>query len=92
MFYVYVLSSQQTRWIYVGYTANLEQRLESHNSGKSTFTSHRGPWRLAYYEAYASEADAREREKRLKLHANALGLLKKRITRSLKGVGAQRWP
>ena len=88
MFYVYVLASEQTKWTYIGYTSNLKQRFESHNSGKSAYTSHRGPWRLAYYEAYTSEADAREREKALKLHANTLGLLKKRITRSLKGVGA----
>ncbi len=88
MFYVYVLASEQTKWTYIGYTTNLNQRLKSHNSGKSTYTSHRGPWRLAYYEAYASEADARDREKTLKFYANTLGLLKKRIARSLKGVGA----
>jgi len=88
MYYVYVLVSTRTKWTYVGYTNNLRRRFEEHREGRSTYTSHRGPWRLAYYEAYASKADAMEREKMLKLRANALGTLRKRIARSLESVRA----
>jgi hypothetical protein len=43
-------------------------------------------WRLAYDEAYASEADARERERRLKDYGNVKQLLRKRIMCSLQMV------
>ncbi len=89
MYYVYVLASTKTKWTYVGYYMNnLRRRFEEHQAGLSEYTSHRGPWRLAYYEAYASKADAMEREKILKLRANTLGILRKRITRSLESVRA----
>ncbi|OGE82876.1 MAG: hypothetical protein A3B10_02600 [Candidatus Doudnabacteria bacterium RIFCSPLOWO2_01_FULL_44_21] len=90
MYYVYFLVSENSKWIYVGYTVDLERRLIEHNSGtsdKSEYTKHRGPWKLVYYEAYLNEDDAKEREKHLKHHANGIGILKKRISRSLKGVG-----
>jgi len=34
--------------------------------GNSFATSHRGPWKLVYYEAYLEQADALGREKYLK--------------------------
>ena len=33
-YYVYLLSSNKTPWIYIGCTNNLEGRLEEHNEGK----------------------------------------------------------
>ena len=87
MYYVYFLASENTKWIYVGYTTDLKRRLVEHNSGLSEYTKHRGPWKIVYYEAYLDKADAQEREKALKHHANGIGILKKRISRSLKGVG-----
>lgn len=87
MYYVYVLASLKTKWLYVGYTSDLRKRFRQHNAGKSNYTRKYLPWRLVYYEAYASKLDAMEREKSLKRHAKGLSLLKKRITRSLKGEG-----
>ena len=43
----------------------------------------KGSWELKYYEAYMSEADARDRERRFKHYAQALTALKQRIKRSL---------
>jgi hypothetical protein len=43
-------------------------------------------WKLAYYEACASEADVRERERRLKDYGNVKQLLRKRIMCSLQMV------
>ena len=88
MYYVYLLASQRTKWIYVGFTNNLWRRIEEHNSGKSEYAASRGPWRLVYFEAFSSKEDAIEREQQLKRHANTLGLLRKRIARSLKGEGS----
>jgi hypothetical protein len=42
------------------------QRLRQHQHGENLATSHRGPWKLIYYEAYTEREDAEGREKFLK--------------------------
>ena len=54
-----------------------------HNNGKVLSTKLYLPWKLIYYEAYLVKDDAVKRERALKLHAKALGQLKKRIQASL---------
>ena len=66
MFYVYVLHSASDGGFYIGYSANLRKRLKDHCAGLSLATSHRGPWKLIYYEAYIEESDAVGRERYLK--------------------------
>lgn len=66
MHYVYVLQSAADQGLYIGYSENLRRRLHEHQSGLSSSTSHRGPWKLIYYEAYREELDARGREEFLK--------------------------
>jgi putative endonuclease len=83
MSYVYIIKSQKTQRIYIGYSADLKRRIGEHNSDKVFSTKNRGPWRLIYYEAFASNYDARVREKKLKYHGKALGLLKRRIKNSM---------
>ena len=63
MFYVYVLKCPKAATVYIGFSADLRQRIKQHAS----HPMHRG-WKLAYYEAYLDEKDARERERRLKHH------------------------
>ena len=76
MYYTYVLVNRRTTRLYIGYSGNLKQRVSSHQG--------RDPaWTLVYYEAYASEADARQRERDLKHHGSAWRYLKKRIQNSL---------
>ena len=62
----------------------MKRRFEEHNKGQSFATRCGRPWKLIYYEAYFSEKDVREREKKLKQHKQALGHLKKRIRYSIK--------
>ncbi len=62
MWYVYILYSQKLEKKYIGFTKNLKNRLDEHNSGKSNFTSKGGKWKLIYYEVFLSEKDAREEE------------------------------
>ncbi len=75
MYYVYVLKNKKTQDLYYGYSNNLKRRMTEHQA--------KGLWELKYYEAYMSEADARDRERRLKHYAQALTALKQRIKRSL---------
>jgi len=88
MYYVYVLKSDKHKWSYVGSASNLLKRIAQHDAGESCTTKKYLPIKLVYCEAYASKLDAEIREKRLKNHGNALGLLKKRIQNSMKeGAG-----
>jgi len=66
MHYVYVLRSATDDGLYIGYSANLRQRFAQHRRGCAFATSHRGPWKLIYYEAYLEQADALGRERYLK--------------------------
>ena len=84
MFYVYVIKSKKSNgWKYIGSTNDLWKRLEEQNKGEVFSTKNYCPLALVYYEAYASEKDAREREKQLKHFGNAYKFLIKRITNSL---------
>lgn len=84
MYYVYVLKSEKDGLLYIGSTGDLRKRLNEHNTGLNRSTKGRIPFALVYYEAYQSEKDARKRERNLKLGANALGQLKRRMVESLK--------
>jgi len=83
MYYVYLLKSQKNNRIYTGYTSDLKQRVIDHNNGKSPYTSNNRPYRLVYYEAFASKSDAQKREKSLKLRSKASAQLRKRISDSI---------
>lgn len=83
MFFVYILKSLKDNKFYIGSTSNLKRRLKEHNSGLVKSTKSRKPLKLVYFEGYASEKDARQREYNLKLRAKALRQLLKRIKESL---------
>ena len=63
---VYVLESEKNGSRYVGYTQDLMNRLEEHNSDRNTSTAGKGPWKLIYSENYSSLELAKNREKFLK--------------------------
>jgi len=70
MYFVYLIKSIKfPEQVYVGYTKNLEQRLETHNSGGSKHTKVYRPWRLQMYLAFSDEQKALAFEKYLKNHA-----------------------
>lgn len=62
MHYVYVLRSLKDSRFYVGFTADINKRVNEHNSGKVISTKSRSPFELIYYEAYKYEQDARNQE------------------------------
>jgi putative endonuclease len=84
MHYVYVLRSLSDDGLYVGYSANLRRRLVQHNEGAAFATSHRGPWKLIYYEAYLEQVDAIGRERYLK-SGGGRGFLRTQLRPYLKG-------
>ena len=67
MYSTYVLYSKTFNKIYIGYTSNLNQRLDSHNFiAKKGWTVKFRPWELFYFEEFVLKSDAIIREKELK--------------------------
>ena len=68
MFYVYLLKSISNPFkSYIGYTTNIDQRLQTHNSGGSPHTKQYIPWRLVTFIAFDNQDKALEFEKYLKV-------------------------
>ena len=82
MYYVYLIQSKVDNRFYVGYTADLKQRIIEHNASNNASTKYGVPWRLVYYEAYTAKELALSRECNLKGRGNAYHSLKKRISSS----------
>jgi len=67
MHYVYLMECADDKSWYIGYSANLRQRIDRHQKGDGARTTARKKhWLLVYYEAYKNEEDARGRERFLK--------------------------
>ena len=65
-YFVYVLLSKKDNKFYTGFTSNLNERINKHNSGEVTSTKYRTPFELVYYEGCFNQEDALHREKYLK--------------------------
>lgn len=74
MYYVYLLKDQINNTTYIGYTKNLQRRVNEHRDKKPE---------LVYYEAYRDEQDARNREIKLKERGQGIRRLKERLVNSL---------
>ncbi len=84
MYYVYLIQSKiRLKEFYLGSTNNLRRRIPEHNNKKVRPTARYAPWKLIYYEAFLSEKDARERERKLKYHGKGMSELKKRLKNSI---------
>jgi putative endonuclease len=62
MFYVYVLGSEDSRRLYIGYTADLKRRIREHGAKKTWTTKRMGAIKLIFYEAFLVKEDAQRRE------------------------------
>lgn len=66
-YYVYLIRSIKfPQTTYAGYTINIEQRLETHNSGGSIHTAKDRPWELVVCTEFKNMNCAKEFEKYLK--------------------------
>ena len=66
MFYTYVLKSLKDNDRYIGWTDDLSNRVDMHNSGLVDATKYRRPLELIYYEACLTKEKAIAREKYFK--------------------------
>ena len=67
-YFVYLIGNyRKTKLItYVGYTNNLEKRVNSHNSGTGAKFTRGKNWKLIYHEKYQTRREAMLRENYLK--------------------------
>ncbi len=78
MWFVYILKSKSSEFIYIGSTNDLERRLKEHNDLKSQSTKSYAPFEITAYVAVSTETKARELEKYFKT-GSGKAILKKRI-------------
>ena len=64
--HVYILFSRSLNRFYIGYTSNLNNRLQEHNNGESQYTSGGIPWILIWSTNKYSIFEAETLEKKLK--------------------------
>jgi putative endonuclease len=60
------MMSERDNKLYIGFTNDLEKRVEEHHKGAVASTTNRRPLKLIYYEACLNEEDALKREKYFK--------------------------
>ena len=66
MFYFYILYSESRDKYYIGYTANLDDRIKTHNSNHGGFTGRTGDWVIVYKEIFGTKEEAYARERAVK--------------------------
>ena len=66
MFYVYAIKSTLVKYIYVGLTININERLKRHNSGREKTTRSFKPYYLIFLTQVENRVKARQIEKYLK--------------------------
>ena len=78
-YYVYIIQSlSDPDSFYTGFTENLDQRLQDHNSGKNVHTSQNRPWRVKTTLAFTERQKALDFERYLKT-ASGRAFAKKRL-------------
>ena len=65
-YYIYILYSRKVDRYYVGETENIDNRLNAHLTGISTYTSMADDWKVVYSESFGSRNAAIRREKEIK--------------------------
>ena len=79
MYYVYMLKSKGNKPVtYVGYTNNLEKRVNLHNSGKGAKFTRGRKWTLIYKEKFKSKREAISREYYIKNNRSVRNKIKKK--------------
>ena len=69
-FQLYILRSKVAERFYIGVTANPEERLRRHNTGRTLSTKSYRPWEMVYQEEFNTRSEAVVREKQLKRWKN----------------------
>ena len=80
-YFVYLIGSyKNSRLItYVGYTNNLEKRIDTHNTGNGAKFTRGRIWKLMYYEKYQTKRKAIQRECYIKKNRKFRNLIKNKF-------------
>ena len=80
-FYVYMLISKinNTYYSYVGYTNDINKRLNLHNSSKGAKFTKGKKWKLAYYKKYDNKNLAMKEEYKLKKNYKLRNKIKMKV-------------
>ena len=80
-YYVYVLGSHnKAKFItYVGYTNNLNRRLNLHNTGRGAKFTKGRQWKIIYTEKFKTINEAKSREYYIKKNRKLRNLIKERF-------------
>ena len=63
MFFVYILFSKQYLKTYIGFTSNLDARINAHNHTLNKgWTKRYKPWECLYHETFSTKQEAMKRE------------------------------
>jgi putative endonuclease len=65
-YFVYAIKSAIDGRIYVGMSADVDERVKAHNRGETKSTKPYRPWKLIYKKFVGTREQARKEEKRLK--------------------------
>lgn len=76
--FVYVLWNKKRKRTYVGWTLDLERRVEQHNAGTGAKFTRGGAWTLIYAERHRTRNGAMRREVKLKADRAFRALLRER--------------
>lgn len=77
MYYVYILRLSDNS-LYIGYSANLQERLKDHTEGSVSSTKNFRPYSLVFYCAFLTQKKAIKFEKYLK-SSSGFAFRKKRL-------------
>ena len=79
-YYVYIISNNTKNKIttYVGYTNNLEKRLNLHNKGRGAKFTRGRRWKIIYTERYTTKNEAISREYYIKKNRKFRNLIKQK--------------
>lgn len=83
---VYVLFSELDHQLYVGYTKDINRRLQEHSDGRNISTKNRRPFKLIFLEYYLFKEDAISRELYFKT-SKGKRMIKLMLNNSLKELG-----
>ena len=79
VYYVYMLKSKSVKPVtYVGFTSNLQKRINLHNSGKGAKFTRGRKWKLIYKEKFKSKREAISREYYIKKNKSIREKIKKK--------------
>ncbi len=68
MYTVYIIQSKKVGKFYVGYTSNIVDRIQHHNSRANKSTRPYVPWEIIYQEHFPTKKEAWLRERQIKAY------------------------